>query len=263
VKSTLLDSRFFALPVAVALILGCKSSPSPVADAGQADLARGDDLATHDGQPNQGADVGPERNDVLAQMPDASADAATERLTTQDGLASSAREAAGAFDLGSTPDATADAVSDLADGPVAETKAADAAADELAADMNKADTSDAAASGDETGCTGWNSLVRLSPAELVDLMTKTDPIVINVHIPYEGDIPGTDTSIAYDNVDAIETYLHKDHCADLVLICKSGGMSKYAGDELVKRGYLRVRDLAGGFVAWQAAGYPLLKDGGT
>ena len=77
-----------------------------------------------------------------------------------------------------------------------------------------------------------------------------------------GDIPGTDTSIHYDNVDAIDAYLNHDHCADVVLVCLSGGMSQSAGNELIKRGYLRVRDLNGGMQAWQAAGYPLLKDGG-
>jgi rhodanese-related sulfurtransferase len=96
-----------------------------------------------------------------------------------------------------------------------------------------------------------------------DLIATTDPIVINVHIPYEGDIPGTDTSIPYTDVDAIEDYLKHDHCADVLLVCRSDHMSQIAGDELVKRGYLRVRDLKGGFTAWQNAGYPLLKDGGT
>jgi len=115
----------------------------------------------------------------------------------------------------------------------------------------------------EAGCSGWSTLNRLSPAEVSDLLATSDPIVINVHIPYAGDIPGTDTSIPYNNVDAIEAYLNYDHCADVVLICMSGGMSQSAGNELVKRGYLRVRDLNGGMDAWQKAGYTLLKDGGT
>ena len=115
----------------------------------------------------------------------------------------------------------------------------------------------------EAGCDGWTALKRLSPAEVSDLLAASDPIVINVHTPYAGDIPGTDTSIPYSNVDAIEAYLNHDHCADVVLICLSGGMSQSAGNELVKRGYLRVRDLAGGMMAWEAAGYPLLRDGGT
>jgi rhodanese-related sulfurtransferase len=114
----------------------------------------------------------------------------------------------------------------------------------------------------EAGCSGWSTLKRLSPAEVADLLAASDPIVINVHIPYAGDIPGTDTSIPYNNVDAIEAYLNYDHCADVLLICMSGGMSQSAGNELVKRGYLRVRDLNGGMDAWQKAGYALLKDGG-
>lgn len=141
-----------------------------------------------------------------------------------------------------------------------------------AIDLVAADTSvgitdasriDGAAAAADTGCAGWTTLQRISPAAAVELMAALDPIVINVHIPYEGHIPGTDTSIPYDDVDAIDAYLHQDHCAQILLVCKSGSMSKSAGDQLVKRGYLRVRDLTGGMVAWQASGYPLLKDGGT
>jgi rhodanese-related sulfurtransferase len=115
----------------------------------------------------------------------------------------------------------------------------------------------------DAGCSGWTTLNRLSPAELSDLIATSNPIVINVHIPYEGDIPGTDTSIPYGDVDAIEAYLNHDHCAEVVLICLGGSMSQSAGNGLIKRGYLRVRDLNGGTKAWQAAGYPLLKDGGA
>jgi rhodanese-related sulfurtransferase len=121
--------------------------------------------------------------------------------------------------------------------------------------------SDALADATDAGCAGWTALQRLSPAEAKALIETTDPIVINVHIPYEGHIPGTDTSIPYDDVDAIEQYLDHDHCADVLLVCRSDHMSQLAGNELVKRGYLRMRDLKGGFVAWEAAGYPLLKDG--
>lgn len=114
----------------------------------------------------------------------------------------------------------------------------------------------------EPECTGWTTLLRLSPATLSALMAESDPIVIDVHTPYYGDIPGTDTSIPYDDVDAIDNYLRGDRCADVVLICESGGMSQSAGNELVKRGYLRVRDLKGGMLEWEKEGYPLLKDGG-
>ena len=129
------------------------------------------------------------------------------------------------------------------------------------ADGPSTDRLNSEAGGDAT-CSGWTALKRLSAAEVSTLLATSDPIVINVHIPYAGDIPGTDTSIPYNQVDAIEAYLNYDHCADVVLICLSGGMSNTAGTELVNRGYLRVRDLNGGMNAWEAAGYTLLKDGG-
>jgi phage shock protein E len=134
---------------------------------------------------------------------------------------------------------------------------------DLAVGVPIADATAIADTGGEAGCSGWTALKRLSPAEVSSLLATSDPIVINVHIPYAGDISGTDTSISYNNVDAIEACLNYDHCADVLLICLGGGMSQSAGNELIKRGYLRVRDLNGGMQAWEAAGYPLLKDGGT
>ena len=156
-------------------------------------------------------------------------------------------------DAPSQPDVTLlDAASDLR-----------ASALDVAVEVAVADAPSSGEVSSDATCGGWTALKRLSAAEVSSLLATSDPIVINVHYPYAGDIPGTDTSIHYDNVDAIEAYLHYDHCADVVLICLSGGMSQSAGNELVKRGYLRVRDLNGGMQAWEAAGYTLLKDGGT
>jgi rhodanese-related sulfurtransferase len=138
-------------------------------------------------------------------------------------------------------------VATIADGSRAEGPAPDVSGGDATADA---------------GCAGWTTLQRLSPAQASELIASAIPIVINVHIPYEGDIPGTDVDIPYNDVDAIEAYLNYDHCADILLVCLSGGMSQSAGNQLIKRGYLRVRDINGGMSAWVAAGYPLLKDGG-
>jgi len=175
--------------------------------------------------------------------------------------------------LDAAPDeigASGDATSNPADRPLqsdldildAATDVLSEATDLLAVDKPGADES-AIEPGTDAGCSGWTTLLRLSPAEVASLIATSNPIVINVHVPYAGDIPGTDTSIPYSNVDAIETYLNHDRCADVVLVCMSGGMSQSAGNELIKRGYLRVRDLNGGMQAWQSAGYPLVKDGGS
>ena len=165
-------------------------------------------------------------------------------------------------DAGNTDTARSeDAAGVATETSVAEEISRDGKADGPAADAPPVDLGEAVDI--DGGCSGWTTLARISPAAALELIATVNPIVINVHVPSEGDIPGTDMSIPYDDVKAIDAYLHQDHCAEVLLVCKSGGMSKSAGDQLVKLGYLRVRDLAGGMMAWDAAGYPLLKDGGT
>jgi len=259
-----------AIFAAIAIFAGCAGSSQSTADAAWVDSGPGEDVAT--------SDLGQDTEQARADLP---SDAPADRQAALEDLPGSGRDT-WAIEDGPRADLIPDGkmsedtrVSDLLtpeDGPVPDGRPSDGTGDRSAADTELADvgaevgakdSGDAGMGGDQAACTGWTTLVRLLPAELSDLMTKIDPIIINVHIPYEGDIPGTDTSIPYNQVDDIETYLHKDHCADVVLVCKTGGMSKTAGDELVKRGYLRVRDLDGGMQAWQAAGYPLLKDGGS
>jgi rhodanese-related sulfurtransferase len=96
----------------------------------------------------------------------------------------------------------------------------------------------------------------VSPAELNAMMQHEDFALINVHIPYAGEIVGTDASIPYTDVDAIEAFLGHQLDARVVLYCLTGPMSVAAGDELVSRGYCAVFDLEGGLTAWENAGYP-------
>ena len=209
------------------------------------------------------ADVAPSPADTPAQPEANRQDAGGDVLADVTATDSLGRDAGATADLGADAGATADLGGDSAAD--LRTPALDLAS-EFSSETPRVDAARADGPIGETrtdaGCSGWTSLKRLTPAEVADLLATSDPIVINVHVPYAGDIPGTDTSIPYNNVDAIETYLNHDHCADVVLVCLSGGMSQSAGNELVKRGYLRVRDLNGGMQAWEAAGYTLLKDGG-
>ena len=102
------------------------------------------------------------------------------------------------------------------------------------------------------------SFVRVSPGELERMLENEDFVFVNTHVPYEGDIPGTDLSIPYDEVgrkDNLDRLPGKD--ARIVLYCKSGRMSAEAARTLVALGYSDVLDLSGGMVAWQKAGLPL------
>ena len=83
--------------------------------------------------------------------------------------------------------------------------------------------------------------------------------LINVHIPYEDHIDGTDSFIAFDSI--LESAdLPTDKSAPLALYCRSGNMSGQASAVLADAGYTNVIDLDGGMNAWEASGNPLIDD---
>lgn len=97
----------------------------------------------------------------------------------------------------------------------------------------------------------------LTPAELSARLAAADVLLINVHIPYEGELDGTDRFIPYDQIAGATAQLPADRGAPIVLYCRTGRMSAEAATTLVGLGYRNVEHLAGGMEAWAAQGYPL------
>ena len=99
----------------------------------------------------------------------------------------------------------------------------------------------------------------LTPNELNTMLKNKDFIFVNVHIPFEGNIAGTDLSIPYDQIiePANLAQLPADKNAKIVLYCRSGRMSAIAAEALVKLGYTDVWNLEGGMLDWERAGYEI------
>ena len=94
--------------------------------------------------------------------------------------------------------------------------------------------------------------------QLASMLSQKGFTLINVHVPYEGEIAQTDMFIPYDQIgDHLDALPAKD--APIVLYCRSGRMSTDAAKVLAGLGYTNIMEVDGGFSAWESAGYELLK----
>lgn len=98
----------------------------------------------------------------------------------------------------------------------------------------------------------------LSIDEFADIVeNRADEFqIINVHIPYAGEVANTDANIPYNDLDALTSAIpSKD--APVILYCRSGNMSEQASRALIEQGYTQVWDVPGGMAAWQSSGRDL------
>ena len=100
---------------------------------------------------------------------------------------------------------------------------------------------------------------KITAAQLAAMLAKKDFFLVNVHIPYQGEIAKTDAFIDYDTIADHLDKLPKDKNASIVLYCRGGGMSDTASKTLVNLGYSQVSDLVGGMDGWKDAGFPLVE----
>ena len=101
----------------------------------------------------------------------------------------------------------------------------------------------------------WNISV---PELQAWLASNGDAPLVNVHVPFQGDIAGTDLSIPFNEIADHLDQLPADKDAAVVLYCRTGPMSVRAATTLAGMGYTQVYSLVGGFNAWAAAGLPMV-----
>lgn len=84
---------------------------------------------------------------------------------------------------------------------------------------------------------------------------KKDFLLVDVHIPEQRHIAGTDLFVPYNEIDRNQAKFPKDKDMKIVLYCRSGSMSQEAAFTLADLGYTNLYNLDGGIYAWEAAGY--------
>ena len=97
----------------------------------------------------------------------------------------------------------------------------------------------------------------VAPEEFAAAVSRPGVVTINVHVPDEGSIRGTDLWIPFDAVQARRDELPSP-ATPLAVYCRSGRMSAIAVETLARLGYEDVVELEGGMEAWERSGRRLL-----
>lgn len=106
------------------------------------------------------------------------------------------------------------------------------------------------------GTASAEALTTIDVAALQEAMND-EVTLVDVREPYEydgGHVPGA-LSMPLGQVVSLAADLPKDQ--PLYVICRSGNRSLQAAEALVEAGFQDVRNVGGGMISWQAAGYPV------
>ena len=103
--------------------------------------------------------------------------------------------------------------------------------------------------------TNSNTYKNMTVDELNQQLKNKDFALVDVHIPEQKHINGTDVFIPYDDIENQLDKLPSDKDAKIVLYCRSGRMSEIAAEKLAQRGYTNVYNVVGGIAEWIKKGY--------
>ncbi len=109
---------------------------------------------------------------------------------------------------------------------------------------------------------GWsmdsNGYQNISMDRFVKMMEHKDFVLIDVHIPYAGEIPETDLLIPFNDIKRHKNELPNDKNTKIVVYCMSGPMGYVAAEKLAGMGYRHVIHFQGGMVSWKNSGKRLV-----
>ena len=97
-------------------------------------------------------------------------------------------------------------------------------------------------------------LTMISTEELNRIMLNESIVLIDVHIPEQQHIKGTNLFIPYNEIDRYKDKLPADKNTALYLYCEGGPMGNAAARTLYELGYRNLYNLEGGAKAWRQAG---------
>lgn len=95
------------------------------------------------------------------------------------------------------------------------------------------------------------SFQNITTGEFDEIMASHDPFVVDVHVPEQAHLPGTDAVIDYQEVKNRLSEFPQDKSAEIIVYCRSGSMSEKAAQDLAGAGYTNVKNLSGGANAYR------------
>ncbi len=98
-------------------------------------------------------------------------------------------------------------------------------------------------------------LTMISAEELNRIMQNGSIVLIDVHIPEQQHIKGTNLFIPYNEIEQYKDKLPADKNTALYLYCEGGPMGNAAARSLYELGYRNLFNLEGGAKAWRQSGF--------
>lgn len=112
----------------------------------------------------------------------------------------------------------------------------------------------------ESSVAGQNGYTNITAGQLDEMLRTQEVFLVDVHIPEQQHINGTDLFMPYNEIDF--NMLPSDKNARIALYCRSGSMSEEAARQLADAGYANVYNLVGGKNAWDKYSEPVaVQDG--